>query len=52
MNKTQEQKTPIFEALKKSCEEASDMRQNKKPKRNMNELFSNIEKWKREQEEH
>lgn len=49
-NKEDKRPCSVFESIEESCKEISEMRQNKKPKHNMNELFSKIEKWREEKD--
>ena len=40
----------IAESIMQSCKEVKDMREGKTPKRSLNDLFANIEKWNKEAE--
>ncbi len=40
----------ISESIIESCKEMKSMREGKTPKRSLNELFANIEKWSKEEE--
>lgn len=40
----------ISESIIESCKEVKNMREGKTPKRSLNELFANIEKWSKEEE--
>ena len=52
MSTIMEQTRPctISESLIQSCKEVKNMREGKTPKRSLNELFANIEKWSKEEE--
>ena len=52
MDVTMDQDRPcsISESIKQSCIEVKSMREGKMPKRSLNELFTNIEKWSKEEE--
>lgn len=39
----------ISESIIQSCKEVKDMREGKTPKRSLNDLFVNIEKWSKEE---
>lgn len=41
----------ISESIIESCKEVKSMREGRTPKRSLNELFANIEKWSKEEEE-
>ena len=41
----------ISESIIQSCKEVKSMREGRTPKRSLNELFANIEKWSKEEEE-
>lgn len=41
----------ISESIIESCKEVKNMRESRTPKRSLNELFANIEKWSKEEEE-
>lgn len=41
----------ISESIIESCKEVKNMREGRTPKRSLNELFVNIEKWSKEEEE-
>ncbi|MDD2972516.1 MAG: hypothetical protein PHE02_10345 [Lachnospiraceae bacterium] len=38
----------ISESIMQSCKEVKNMREGKAPKRSLNDLFTNIEKWSKE----
>ena len=40
----------ISESIMQSCKEVKDMREGRTPKRSLNDLFANIEKWSKEEE--
>lgn len=40
----------ISESIMQSCKEVKNMREGKIPKRSLNDLFANIEKWSKEKE--
>ena len=40
----------ISESIMQSCKEVKNMREGKTPKRSLNDLFANIEKWSKEEE--
>lgn len=40
----------ISESIMQSCKEVKNMREGKIPKRSLNDLFVNIEKWSKEEE--
>lgn len=40
----------ISESIMQSCKEVKNMREGRIPKRSLNELFANIEKWSQEEE--
>lgn len=40
----------ISESIMHSCKEVKNMREGKIPKRSLNDLFANIEKWSKEEE--
>lgn len=40
----------ISESIMQSCKEVKNMREGRIPKRSLNELFANIEKWSKEEE--
>lgn len=40
----------ISESIIQSCKEVKDMREGRTPKRSLNDLFANIEKWNKEEE--
>lgn len=40
----------ISESIIQSCKEVKSMREGKTPKRSLNDLFANIEKWSKEEE--
>lgn len=40
----------ISESIMQSCKEVKDMREGRIPKRSLNDLFANIEKWNKEEE--
>lgn len=40
----------ISESIMQSCKEVKNMREGRIPKRSLNELFVNIEKWSKEEE--
>lgn len=40
----------ISESIMQSCKEVKNMREGKAPKRSLNDLFANIEKWSKEEE--
>ena len=40
----------ISESIMQSCKEVKDMREGRTPKRSLNDLFANIEKWNKEEE--
>ena len=40
----------ISESIMQSCKEVRDMREGRTPKRSLNDLFANIEKWNKEEE--
>lgn len=40
----------ISESIMQSCKEVKSMREGKIPKRSLNDLFENIEKWSKEEE--
>lgn len=40
----------ISESIMQSCKEVKNMREDKTPKRSLNDLFANIEKWSKEEE--
>lgn len=40
----------ISESIMQSCKEVKNMREGKIPKRSLNDLFANIEKWSKEEE--
>lgn len=52
MNKVMEQARPctISESIMQSCKEVKSMREGRSPKRSLNDLFANIEKWCKEEE--
>ena len=52
MDATMSQTRPctISESIMQSCIEVKKMREGKEPKRSLNELFANIEKWSKEEE--
>lgn len=52
MNATMNQTRPctIQESIIQSCKEVKSMREGSTPKRSLNELFDNIEKWNKEEE--
>lgn len=52
MNATMEQARPctISESIIQSCKEVKNMREGRTPKRSLDELFNNIEKWSKEEE--
>jgi len=39
----------ISESIMQSCKEVKNMREGKTPKRSLNDLFTNIEKWSKEE---
>lgn len=39
----------ISESIMQSCKEVKNMREGKIPKRSLNDLFTNIEKWSKEE---
>lgn len=41
----------ISESIMQSCKEVKSMREGKIPKRSLNDLFANIEKWSKEEDE-
>lgn len=41
----------ISESIMQSCKEVKNMREGRIPKRSLNELFANIEKWSKEEEQ-
>lgn len=41
---------PISESIMQSCKEVKNMREGRTPKRSLNDLFANIEKWSKEEE--
>jgi len=53
MSAVMEQARPctISESLIQSCKEVKSMREGRTPKRSLNELFVNIEKWSKEEEQ-
>ncbi|MBD5521008.1 MAG: hypothetical protein HDR03_07235 [Lachnospiraceae bacterium] len=53
MSATMNQARPctISESIIQSCKEVKSMREGRTPKRSLNELFANIEKWSKEEEE-
>ena len=40
----------ISESIIQSCKEVKSMREGRTPKRSLNDLFANIEKWSKEEE--
>ena len=40
----------ISESIMQSCKEVTNMREGRTPKRSLNDLFANIEKWSKEEE--
>lgn len=40
----------ISESIMQSCKEVKNMREGRTPKRSLNDLFANIEKWTKEEE--
>ncbi len=40
----------ISESIMQSCKEVKNMREGRTPKRSLNNLFANIEKWSKEEE--
>lgn len=40
----------ISESIMQSCKEVKSMREGRAPKRSLNDLFANIEKWSKEEE--
>lgn len=40
----------ISESIMQSCKEVKNMREGRIPKRSLNELFANIEKWSKEED--
>ncbi len=40
----------ISESIMQSCKEVKSMREGRTPKRSLNDLFANIEKWSKEEE--
>lgn len=40
----------ISESIIQSCKEVQSMREGRTPKRSLNDLFANIERWKKEEE--
>ena len=52
MDATMNQTRPctISESIMQSCIEVKKMREGKEPKRSLNELIANIEKWSKEEE--
>lgn len=40
----------ISESIMQSCKEVKSMREGRVPKRSLNDLFANIEKWSKEEE--
>ena len=52
MDATMNQTRPctISESIIQSCKEVKAMREGKTPKRSLNELFANIEKWSKEED--
>ena len=40
----------ISESIMQSCKEVKDMREGRTPKRSLDDLFANIEKWSKEEE--
>ena len=40
----------ISESIMQSCKEVTNMREGRTPKRSLNDLFANIEKWSKEKE--
>lgn len=52
MGATMNQARPctISESIIQSCKEMKNMREGRTPKRSLNELFANIEKWSKEEE--
>ena len=40
----------ISESIMQSCKEVKNMREGRMPKRSLNDLFTNIEKWSKEEE--
>lgn len=40
----------ISESIMQSCKEVKNMREGRTPKRSLNDLFANIEKWSKEEE--
>lgn len=51
MNVTVDMDRPctISESIMQSCKEVKNMREGRTPKRSLNELFANIEKWCKEE---
>ena len=47
---TLERPCTISESIMQSCKEVKNMREGKTPKRSLNDLFANIEKWSKEEE--
>ena len=47
----QERPCTISESIIESCKEVKNMREGRTPKRSLSELFVNIEKWSKEEEE-
>ncbi|MEY8268400.1 hypothetical protein AALA79_18795 [Lachnospiraceae bacterium 64-25] len=45
-----ERSCTISESIMQSCKEVKNMREGKTPKRSLNDLFANIEKWSKEEE--
>ena len=41
----------ISESIMQSCKEVKNMREGRAPKRSLNDLFANIDKWSKEEEE-
>lgn len=41
----------ISESIMQSCKEVKNMREGRTPKRSLNDLFANIEKWCKEEEQ-
>lgn len=52
MSATMNQARPctISESIMQSCKEVKNMREGRIPKRSLNDLFANIEKWSKEEE--
>lgn len=52
MNATINQARPytVSESITQACKEVKNMREGRTPKRSLNDLFTNIEKWSKEEE--